>query len=151
MKKGVRKQSGACANQTQDDPEGADSMDEIIEDGTVRWPQKEVLLVPEGQDEQENRFSTVRREAAAQYQDTLREFFAEKGSHWTHPVGSPHIFCPEMEAEQYEMSGADESTSRYSDDLDKTDQSCSAKCDRPCLVHRKNYSEDNDSRTDGKE
>ena len=76
-------------------------MDEIIANpSAILWPQKEVLLVPEEQDEQENRFSTVHREAAAQYHDTLREFFAEKGSHWTHPVGSRHIFCPETEAEQ---------------------------------------------------
>lgn len=155
-RKGVQRQTGACANPTQDHPEGAASTDEIVDDGIVRWPQKETHLV---QEEQERWFSTVRREAAAKYRDTLREFFAKNGSHWTHPVGSPHIFCPETEAELFQMSRhldhleqqvADQS-SRYSNNLDKTDQSCSAKCNRPCLVRCKNYSEDNDSGTDDKD
>ena len=108
-KKYIQNQFGVCANinVTQDIPEGTDSLDGAVGPG-----------VPDEQDEREKQFTTTRQEASAKYRAALKEFFAKRGSLWS--LGFQHIICPKMKAEQ--------SSSRYSEDLDWTKQSCSPKC-----------------------
>ena len=114
-------ETGACANLTQDIPEGAasadmitvtDDDDEDFKKGIIRWPQKN----KDGeQDEQERRFSAA-RETAGKYRDPLKEFFSKTGSLWTQlRPGSPHNFCPETEAEHFQMSDQADQAARYSD------------------------------------
>ena len=135
MKRKSVQEAVACANLTQDIPEGSASADVITiaddDDGAAAEPRPSTskaananyplrVRAPDPrreQDEQEKLFSAA-RETEGKHRDPLRVFFAKTGNLWSVPgtlrPSSPHNFCPETEAENYQMPNQADQATRYS-------------------------------------
>ena len=102
-------EADARAKLTRDIPEGAASAAVAPDDDEV---DEEIEVA---QDEQERLFSAIRGVEGTP--DPLREFFNSREC-WTQlRPGAPHIFCPETEAENYELSEQADLAERYNDGI----------------------------------